>query len=501
MMGLSATLNIAQSALATNAALSSLVSRNIAGVNDTSYTRKIANIASVANGTGSIVSVSRATNTALFGNLLSSTSESAAASAVSDGLDQLEQTVSLASSTDDSSTSTTTAGTSPAVLIGKLDDALQQYSASPSDSTTGQAVLTAAKTLAGALNSASTTIQGVRTQADKDIASAVADVNSLLGQFKTVNDAIVKGTASGTDTTDLQDQRNALLVSMSSDLGISTTASADGGMAIYTDSGVTLFQGSGRTVSFTPTTTYADGTVGNAVSIDGVPVTGSSAVMGLKSGSIAGLTQLRDTAAVAYQNQLDQIASGLVSAFAETDQTGGSAPTIPGLFTYSGSPAMPTASQTGTAASVSVSANVDPSQGGTLTRLRDGGIGDPGNAAYVANTTGAASYTTHIDALVSSLASSRSFDAASGGAAQGSLTDYATSSVSWLEATRQSATDTASAKSAVATQTSSALSSATGVNLDDQLSLMLNLEHSYQSSAELMSTVNGMFTALFSAIQ
>ena len=33
-MGLSATLNIAQSSLATNAALSSIVSRNIAGVND-----------------------------------------------------------------------------------------------------------------------------------------------------------------------------------------------------------------------------------------------------------------------------------------------------------------------------------------------------------------------------------------------------------------------------------------------------------------------------------
>ena len=110
--------------------------------------------------------------------------------------------------------------------------------------------------------------------------------------------------------------------------------------------------------------------------------------MALKSGSIAGLTQLRDTTTVAYQNQLDQIAGGLVSAFSESDQTGGSAPTIPGLFTYSGAPAMPTTGQTGLAASIAVSANVDPSQGGTLTRLRDGGIGDPGNSAYVANTTG-----------------------------------------------------------------------------------------------------------------
>ena len=78
-MGLSATLNIAQSALATNAALSSLVSRNIAGVNDTSYTRKIANLSTIDGGAGSTVSVSRATDVALFGSLLSSTSESASA--------------------------------------------------------------------------------------------------------------------------------------------------------------------------------------------------------------------------------------------------------------------------------------------------------------------------------------------------------------------------------------------------------------------------------------
>ena len=197
-MGLSATLNIAQSALATNAALSSLVSRNIAGVNDPSYSRKIANLATLNNGTGSLVSVSpRHRYGAVRQPAVADVGLGRRVPLSRDGLDQLEQTVSLASTHQhDSTTSTTTAGNSPAVLIGKLDDALQQYAATPSDATTGQAVVTAAKTLASALNAASTTVQSVRAQADKDIASAVADVNSLLGQFKTVNDAIVKGTAS-----------------------------------------------------------------------------------------------------------------------------------------------------------------------------------------------------------------------------------------------------------------------------------------------------------------
>ena len=50
------------------------------------------------------------------------------------------------------------------------------------------------------------------------------------------------------------------------------------------------------------------------------------------------------------------------------------------------------------------------------------------------------------------------------------------------------------------TQTTANLSSATGVNLDEQLSKMLDLEHSYQASAELVTTVKAMLDALLSAV-
>ena len=54
----------------------------------------------------------------------------------------------------------------------------------------------------------------------------------------------MKGTASGGDSTDLQDQRDKMLVSLSERPRASARrAAADGGMSIYTDSGVTLFQG------------------------------------------------------------------------------------------------------------------------------------------------------------------------------------------------------------------------------------------------------------------
>ena len=50
------------------------------------------------------------------------------------------------------------------------------------------------------------------------------------------------------------------------------------------------------------------------------------------------------------------------------------------------------------------------------------------------------------------------------------------------------------------TQTTTNLSSETGVNLDEQLSKMLDLEHSYQASAELMTTVKSMLDSLLSAV-
>ena len=70
----------------------------------------------------------------------------------------------------------------------------------------------------------------------------------------------------------------------------------------------------------------------------------------------------------------------------------------------------------------------------------------------------------------------------------------------WFETTRQEASTTSTNKAAVVTQTTTNLSSATGVNLDEQLSKMLDLEHSYQASAELMTTVKSMLDSLLAAI-
>jgi flagellar hook-associated protein 1 FlgK len=505
-MSLSAAFNIINTAFVANAGQSAVISSNISNTGTKGYSREIANLTTIASGGVEVSSVSREANAALLEQVNTSTSQAAYQQALSDGLTTLAQTVSDSSSTTSSSGATAN-GNSPSAMLANLQSALETYDASPSSASAAQGVVTAADSLAQSLNAGATAVQSVRGKADSDMASAVDTVNSLLTQFTSVNATIVSGTASGADISGAEDTRDSILTQLSQQVGISTVANPDGSTSIYTDSGVTLFQGGeARTVSFTPTATLTDGATGNAVMVDGVPITGSSSPMAIQSGALAGLANVRDDVAPQYGAQLDQLADGLISAFAESDQTGGTAPTLPGLFTFSGASDVPANSATtGLASEIEVNAKVDPSQGGDATLLRDGGINnDPsaGTYAYTYNTTGAASYTGRIAQLVSATTSTRSFSdtTAKLGTSSASLGDYADASVSWLQSQNQKASNQLDYENSLVSQATTAASNATGVNLDTEMTNMLSIENSYTTTAKLLTTVNAMFTSLLNAV-
>ena len=483
-MDLSTATRVAQSALATASAESNVVSRNIAGANSSgTFTQKIANVVTTQDGGAEVKSVTNAQNQALFNSVLGATSGSAAQTAISAGLATLQTTVGEPGS-----------DTSPAEKLSDFADALQQYEASPSNVSLAQAAVTSAQDLASTLNSASATVQQVREQADSDMASSVSTINSLLTQFQSVNQQIVAATAAGNDVTDLQDSRSTILTQLSQQIGITTTTAPNGDMSIYTDSGVTLFQaGIASSVTFQPTTTYTASTTGNAVYIDGIPVTGSSATMPIQSGALAGLANLRDNIAVTYQAQLDATAGGLIDSFAETDPTNPSS-TLAGLFTDAGSTAVPSVGAvTGLASQITVNAAVDPSQGGNP-QLLGNGI----NFNY--NTANDASYDGQLQQYLTNLSADQSFSAAGGLGTSNTLSGYAAASVSWLDAQQQSVASESSYQSTLLSTSTTALSNATGVNLDDEMSQMLDLENSYSASAKLLTTISSMFSDLVNDI-
>src|SRR6186713_1484184 len=454
-MSLTAALDSARASLMASGIQSSTISRNIAGASSTGYSRKIAVLDNLPGAGVYVAAIQRAASSGLYDNVLVATSASAKQNAILDGLQKIS-----ASIVDDPEL-----GQSPTAQLNKLKQALQQYANAPDNTTLAQAAVTSAKDMATALNQATKTVQTVREGADADIATSVANINQLLSQFDKVNSAIVRGTITGDDVTDYLDQRDTIVSKLSQEVGVSMTLRANGDAALYTDSGVVLFDKTARSVSFTATNVYTPGTTGNAVYIDGVPVTGANSVMPIKTGRLAGLSQLRDNATVTYQSQLDEIARGLVVAFKEVDQSGAALPDVPGLFTYPGAPAMPASAtvSVGLAGLISVAASVDPAQGGNPNLLRDGAIS--GNVAYRYNTAGNAGYSTRLQQLIGNMDASQPFDATTQGKPTGSLIDFASSSTSWIENQRKTADDNATYQNTLLDRSTAALSNVSGVNM------------------------------------
>jgi flagellar hook-associated protein 1 len=499
-MSLSSAYDGAISGLSSASAQIALVSRNIANQSNAHASRKIANVITV-NGLPTVASISRASSSALLTSLLAANASKGQQAAVTDALDRLQST--LGTSGNDSN--------SPVSLLGQLKDALQTYSAAPQNVASARAALVAADNLATGLNTASATVQDVRSKADSSIADAVTSINDLLTQFGQLNTTIINGTVAGQDVTDAMDDRDGILQQLSSQIGITTVSRSNNDLAIFTDSGVTLFDKTARSVTFAASGAFGASTVGNAVYADGVPITNQGSSLSIHSGALVGLVQVRDNLAVTYQKQLDEIARGLIVDFQETDQN--ATPTQPGqapqagLFTDGGSLAVPSTALTvsGLAATIKIAASVDP-QNGNPALLRDGGISTNGGPApnggnYIYNPNpGQTGYSARLTELIGNMSNPIAFDPAAGAVSQASVTDFAAASASWLGAKVNQAASAASYSAALQSSASTALSNATGVNLDVELTNMLGLEQSYQASAKLLNSINTLYEALFAAI-
>ena len=484
-MSLTNALSIAQSALFNTSRQTSIVSRNISEASNPDYARRAANLISTSSG-ARIGDIRRATDEVLFRQNLAALSGWRGQSVVSQGLDTLQVNV---NGIDNAS--------SPATLLGKLQEALQTYAATPSNRTLAESAVEAARQMVRSLNNGAAAVQSFRSDMDREIAASVDDLNRLLADFEAVNAEIVSGTRAGRDVSDALDRRDAVLKQISAYLPVSTITRADNDMVLTTTGGVTLFETVPRPVSFAANNTYTAALTGNAIYIDGVPLSQGSGGNTTASGSLAANLQLRDEVAVQMQRQLDEIARGLITAFAETDPSG-TLGDAAGLFTWPGGPALPASGALveGLASKISINAAMDSSLGGDPELLRDGGAN---GIAYRHNASGAASYSDLLNGYLENLEEPQSFDPAASLGSSQSVFSFSGESISWLASLRQQAASGMDAKEALANHTATALSNLTGVNIDEEMALLLELEHSYQASARLMSVIDEMLGNLMEA--
>lgn len=475
-MSLSAALGIAQGSLLNTQRQTGVLARNVANAHNPDYARRTAVLSSLAPGSR-VVEIARATDMALFRQNLTAISGYEAQRSVVSGLDWLAVSINGVENVS-----------SPATLIGKLQEAIQLYASNPTNRTVGESAVEAARDVLRTLNDGTSAIQTLRADMDRQIATGVDQLNELLAEFKIENDNVIKGRVSGEAPLDALDRRDAILKKIAGLVPVSTIARSNDDMIIVTADGMTLFETVPRHVAFTPLPFYSATTSGNGIFVDGIPLTPPAGANTSAEGTLAAMMQMRDDFAVGAQTYLDEIARGLIAAFAETEPDPLLPPqTLPGLFTWPGAPAMPADATlvAGLAETLSLNPLIDPRQGGDPERLRDGAVFD-------ANPDRNASFTALLNGFAAALDKPIDFVNAD----DTSLMKYSASAIDWMEHARSTASGAAEVKGAMVFRTTEALSNATAVNMDEEIALMLELEHSYAASAKMLQMIDELLRTL-----
>ncbi|PPQ27617.1 flagellar hook-associated protein FlgK [Rhodopila globiformis] len=370
-------------------------------------------------------------------------------------------------------------------MLSALGSQLTTLSATPGDTTAQEQVVSAAQGVVNTFHGLDSAIDSAREQADQGIASGVASVNTTLNQLAQNQTAMQTAQASGGSIASYQDTQDQLVASLAKQLPVKVFQGGTTGLVVTTDQGTTLFDGQVHALSFsaTPNITSATGSL-SAVTVDNQPIQMS------QSGSIAADLQLRDVTLPGFANQLDSLAGNLITSFQAADPTASSS-NQPGLFTDAGAMPPSSGSTTDLAGSIALNAAVDPAKtGNNPARIQSG--------MYVSPTSSTASDNTTILNLINALQQPSSTSGS--GQPSTSILDDASQMAGSQQAQLSNWTSVNTGNTAQAQTATTALSNATGVNIDDQLQQLMTLEHTYSASAQVMQAASSMLNQLIQAV-
>ncbi len=484
--GLSSALSSALSGLLVTSSQSALVSRNVTRANDQDYTRRDVGLTLNGDGTSRIGLYTRSADRNLQSRVLNSSSLFSNAQVTSEALKVLSSTI--GDPQDE---------TSVAASLYQLQQSLREFQNNPSSNTYASGAIATARSVASRINVAAEELASVRNEAHQGVEASVKNINSLLSELEPVDRAIRTGLTGTEIYLDSLDHRDRILKQLAEEVGLRVIQKSDGGTALYTDSGITLFDTIPRTVEMQTVGPLTPSVPGPAVYIDGVQVSGTNSIMSIGHGKLAAQLTVRDDMALTYEAQLDETARSLISLFAERDQSATpSLPAATALFTYNGSPTVPPAATLLPGLARSIKINTQFEENPML--LRDGGSNGTG---YYYNTSGVSGFQQQLADLADAFDAPMSFDSVARLGDQASLKAFAEMSANRLEAERSKASGIFDEAQANNLRWSEALLSKTGVNLDEEMASLLSLEKSYQASAKVMTTIDQMFSVLVNIVR
>jgi flagellar hook-associated protein 1 FlgK len=498
-MSLSTALSIAASGLSTYSRLSDIAANNIANADVEGFVRKEGNLASVTrDGLGLGVEVA---------DILRQASPSLAREARREGaLDAFLQVQAEALGAYAIELGQPSEARSVAAALARLEQAFISLAETPEAASLQREVVHAAQAVTSDLAQLSATIRRLREDAELRIQAEVDIVNQGLSELERVNDEIKLLTGTGRDVSALEDQRDRLIDTIAERIPVREIRRTPNDVLLLTEQGVPLFDataaqvGFARTAGLAPAAVYASGGAadpGYAAILSGLTINGRDIAPGsgdaqaIETGRIAGLFAVRDDLTVQMQKQIDQFASALIDRFQDPANDASLVAGTPGLFTAGGvlHDRSDPAEIVGLTDRIAVNAAVDPAQGGATWRVRDG-VG--------AAVPGAAGDATQLFRFLAAFDDTLSYPADTGLAPTLTLRATGTELVSGQQSARAEAETRAARQAVVADTLRDVRTNATGVNVDNELQRMLQIEKAYAANANVVQAVARMLDELLS---
>ncbi|OUI84732.1 flagellar hook protein FlgK [Gluconobacter sp. DsW_056] len=508
-MGLNSALSIATSGLNVVQNAMAVASNNVSNAGTSGYIKESANVqSSVAGNTGNGVrtaATTLATNQQVQKALYAQNTDVAAYTATSNSLSNITALQGSTSATSGSS------GTLSDEL-GNLQSALTSLTSTPDSASAQSTVVSAASTFAQSVNTLASAYQTQRQTAQNAVVSSVSDINTDLTTIGTLSTKIMNLKSTGQDTAALENQRYTALSSLSSELSVSWSESANGDMTIATADGITLptrdtSSSSGATVSSTWPLTTSSAQISVSTTYPGTsssntipPITlnGRDVTTHLTGGTLGANITLRDTTLPTMQAQLDSLSSTVATRFQAQGMS---------LFTTSGTNGVvPGTSQTdlvpagsvGFSQDISVSSTYssDPSQ--LLDSTTSGTQTIQNVLSYTFGTTSDASGTAQTAAPSSNLGMTGTLS--TGYTGNQKIISLATSLTANQAATASDASSGLALSQTTQSSLTSNLSGTSTVSIDTEMANIVTLQNAYAANAKVVSTVQTMFSALLSAI-
>ncbi|MEO9902824.1 flagellar hook-associated protein FlgK [Nisaea sp.] len=379
--------------------------------------------------------------------------------------------------------------------ITDLKEKLQALSIAPELGANQAEVLRAAESVAAEFQELTQTISNLRKEADRQIADTVELANTALDNIETLNDSIATRRTQGLTTADLEDNRDKFVEELSQYMNINVIERSNGELTILTGDSRLLLDDTKFPLTFVETSLFTSTTAGQPLRIeDGLPGIAtnpdiSSEVSG-KDGELAGLLRIRDTILVEAQDQLDTLAHELANDL-DTFTINGTVAVV-NLFVDGGGavPADALGNEQGFAEVI----QVNPLVTATPSILVTGGAG----STYVAIGSGDHRVA---NAMLDVFQNTQTFVAGFGLTADNSLEGFAAELVGFQ------ANQHATFESQLTFETNfrdtlvQTYRDESGVNTDEELAKLIELEAAFAASARVLQTVQQSLDELVNIIR